>query len=446
MLKREQLHDYQNKMIDRLTTQPVNYLALQMGLGKSVTTLTAISDTLKVKNHFKTLVIAPKRVALTTWHNEIKDWEHLNHLTYSIIAGKTLPKRKEALDKDVDIYIINRENIPWLVDYLGAKWPFKWVVVDEASSFKSHSSKRFKKLRTVRGLIKRVTLLSGTPSPQGLTDLWSQIFLLDKGQRLGKTVTAFRNRWFKQDYMGYSYIAHDFSEKQIHAAISDVMVSMKAADYLELPKLNEITMKVPLPPKVQKQYNELSENLILEIGETEITAPEAAVLAGKMLQMANGAIYDEERNVIHLHDCKIEALKEIVEDNPDEQFLVAYNFKHDLARLKQAFPYAEMIEDDSTVKRWSNSEIKMLLAHPASCGHGLNLQKNPKGNTAIWFGLNWSLELRQQMDARLYRQGKTRPVTIIDLVAENTIDERVLQALKDKCTTQNALMRAIKHK
>ena len=445
MLKREQLHDYQNKMITRLTTQPINYLALQMGLGKSVTTLTAIADTLKTKKPFKTLVVAPKRVALTTWHNEINDWEHLNHLTYSILAGKTLQGRKDAIKKEANIYIINRENIPWLVDYLGAGWDFKWLVVDEASSFKSHSSKRFKKLRSVRGLIKRVTLLSGTPSPQGLTDLWSQIFLLDKGERLGKTITAFRNRWFQQDYMGYNYVAHPFAEKQIHALISDVMVSMKADDYLELPKLNEITIPIPLPPKVLKQYKELADNLMLEIGDTEITVTEAATLAGKMLQMANGAMYDEERNVIHLHDCKIEALREIVEDNPDEQFLVAYNFKHDISRLKEAFPYAEMIEDDNTVKRWNNSEIKILLAHPASCGHGLNLQKNPKGNTAIWFGLNWSLELRQQMDARLYRQGKDRPVTIIDLVAEGTIDERVQQALKDKCTTQNALMRAVKH-
>ena len=446
MLKREQLHEYQTRMINRLASQPINYLAIQMGMGKSVTTLTAISDALKIKKPFKTLVVAPKRVALSTWHTEIETWEHLNHLTYSIVAGKTLPNRKKALAADADIYIINRENIPWIVDFYGSDFPFKWLVIDEASSFKSHSSKRFKKLRTVRNLVSNVTLLSGTPSPQGLHDLWSQIFLLDNGKRLGKTVTAFRNRWFKTDYMGYSYEPQPFAQSQIEHAVSDVMVSMKSVDYLELPKLNNITVKVELDAKTLKYYKELRDTMMIDFtdSDSEITATEAAVVAGKMLQMANGAIYDDDRNVIHLHDAKIDALKEIVEDNPGEQFLVAYNFKHDLSRLKKAFPFAKTIEDNSTIKDWNNSKIKMLLAHPMSCGHGLNLQKNPKGNTAIWFGLNWSLELRQQMDARLYRQGKTKPVTIIDIVADGTIDERVQQALKDKCSVQDALMYAIK--
>ena len=443
MLKRKQLHDYQVRMVEQLNKQPINYLALQMGLGKSVTTLTAIADAKATKRPFKTLIVAPKRVALTTWHSEIHNWEHLKHLTYSHIVGKSPKGRIDAINKDADIYLINRENIPWLVDHLGKDWNFKWVVIDEASSFKSHSSKRFKKLKQVRPLIKRMTLLSGTPSPQGVHDLWSQVYLLDMGERLGKTVTAFRNRWFKQDYMGYNYVPMPHADEEIRGRISDVMFSMKSEDYLELPKLNTVTLKVPLDNKVIKQYKELEKTLCMEFETSEIGVTEAAVLANKLLQMANGAIYDDERTAHLIHDAKIDALKEIVEDNPNECILVAYNFKHDLQRLQKAFPKAETIQE-GTIERWNNGEIKMLLAHPASAGHGLNLQKNPNGNTAVWFGLNWSLELREQFDARLYRQGKDRPVTIIDLVAEGTIDERVQQALLNKCSVQQALMQALK--
>lgn len=408
-------------------------------MGKTVTTLSAIADTVYLFETHKVLIVAPKRVALSSWHNELENWDHLSHLTYSIAAGKPPAQREKAVSTNADITIINRENIPWLVEYFKEKWPYTWLVIDEASSFKNHAAKRFKSLKKVRHLMKNVTLLSGTPSPQGVQDLWAQIYLLDQGERLGRNITAFRNRWFKQDYMGYSYEPLPHANDEIKEKVSDLMVSMKAEDYLELPKLNIVDIPVILDAKIKKQYDQFAEEMVLD----EFVVTEAAALAQKLCQMANGAFYHDD-DVIHMHDSKIEALKEIFEDNPNEQFLIAYSFKHDLTRIKEAFPKAETIKDDSTIERWNKGEIDILLAHPASCGHGLNLQKNKRGNTAIWFGQTWSLELRQQFDARLMRQGKDRSVTIINLIAKDTIDERIQQAIKDKCGAQAALMRAIK--
>lgn len=441
MLKREQLHNYQTSMVDRLVNQPKNYLALSMGMGKSVTTLTAIQDLLDQFTIVKTLIIAPLRVATTVWHTEIQNWEHLN-LTFSIVTG-TEKNRLSALMKSADIYIINRENVKWIVDYYGKKWPFDNIVIDEASSFKTNKSQRWKALRKTLPYVDRMTLLSGTPSPQGLLDLWAQIYLLDTGERLGRTMTAYKNKYFESDYMGFKYTAKTGSDEKIHNIIDDIMVSMSSADYLELPKLINITVEVQIPNL--KKYKELEKEMIAEIKGEEISSFNAAALAQKLTQYAQGAIYtDDQGSWIEIHDSKIKALKEIVEDNPDEHILVAYNYKTDLIRLKKAFPDAKVVNDEN-ISLWNKGEINMLLAHPSSCAYGINLQKNPKGNTCVWFGLTWSLELRQQFDARLYRQGKTRPVTIINLVASDTIDSRIQKAIESKCSVQDALMFAIKY-
>lgn len=445
MLNRNDLHDYQNRAIDTIIAQPKCALWLDMGLGKTVSTLTAATDLLDSLTVNKILIVAPLRVANNTWHNELANWEHLKGLTYSICTG-TEKKRISALHRDVDLYIINRENIKWLVEYYGKKWPFDMIVIDESSSFKSAASQRFKALRKVLPYVDRVVELTGTPTSNGLMDLWAQMYLLDFGERLGRNMTAYKGRFFESDYMGYKYTPRKGSDKIIYGLIDDLCITMLAEDYLELPKRIDLRVPVQLPPKLEKEYDTLEKEFIATINDEEIEALNAATLAGKLLQFCNGAVYtDEHKNWTELHDLKIKALQDIVEDNPDENILVAYNYKTDLIRLQKAFPDAVVLDKaGECIATWNDGKIKMLLAHPASAGHGLNLQHG--GSMIVWFGLNWSLELVQQFNARLYRQGQTKPVRIVSIVADGCIDDTVQQAIAGKAKTQSDLLNALKVK
>lgn len=444
MLSRDDLHDYQTRAVDFVIERKRCMLALEMGLGKTTSTLTAISDLLDSFAVSKVLVIAPLRVANSVWKPETKQWAHLSHLRVSVATGPQ-KARMAALMTDADIYVINRENIPWLVETLGKKWPFDMVVIDESSSFKSASSKRFKALRKMLPFISHMVLLTGTPSPNGLLDMWAQMYLVDFGERLGRTMTAYKQRFFDPDFMGYKWSPKDGSADKIHALLQDRVIHMSAEDYLSLPDRIDLSQKVALSPAVSKAYSEFERTMFAELPDgEEIEAMSAAVLANKLLQYANGALYTNDSGAwAETHAAKLDALADIVEDNEGETILVAYNYQSDLARLKERFPQAVALDkEQSTIDRWNRGEIPMLLAHPASAGHGLNLQKG--GALCVWFGLNWSLELYQQFNARLHRQGQTRPVRIVHLVAENTIDERVLSVLRDKNATQRALLDSLK--
>lgn len=445
------LHSYQKYAVDFIQNHPAAGLLLDMGLGKTVSTLTAINrlmyEELEVN---KVLVIAPKRVAEDTWVKEAAKWEHLKHLRISRVLG-TERQRKEALKAKADIYVINRENVCWLTAYYGGALPFDMLVIDELSSFKSPKAQRFKALRLVRPQISRVVGLTGTPAPNGLADLWSQIYLLDQGARLGKTVTSYRTKYFRpgrsNGQVVFDYKPLEGSEESIYNRISDICVSMKAEDYLELPPRIDITTEVTLPAAAQSQYEEFEKTEILKLAEEEgnnISAVNAAALSNKLLQFSNGAIYDGERQVHEIHDAKLEALEEIAEAANGEPVLVFYSFRHDIARIKRklaAFKPQELT-DSEDIEKWNRGEIKVLLAHPASAGHGLNLQKG--GNNVVWFGLTWSLELYQQANARLHRQGQTKPVKVYHLLSRGTMDEDVIKALSGKADKQEALMQAVK--
>lgn len=442
-LTRDLLHGYQNRGVEFIKNTPKSALFLDMGLGKTLTTLTAISDLSDSMDINKVLVIAPLRVANTTWHKELKSWEHTKHLTYSICTGSE-KNRIQGLFKNADVYIINRENVKWLVDYYGKKWPFDMVVIDESSSFKSHSSQRWKALRKVLPYTDRMVQLTGTPAPNGLMDIYAQIYLLDTGERLGRNMTAYKSRFFESDFMGYKYSPREGSEEKIYSLIEDIVLTMRAEDYLELPDRIDLVRSVSLDNKLKSQYDVLEKEFIAEIENTEIAVFNAAALANKLLQFSNGAVYiDDDKNWQELHNSKIEALKDLVEDNPSENILVAYNYKTDLERLQKAFPKAVVLDKaGEAVDKWNNGEIKILLAHPASAGHGLNLQHG--GSMIVWFGLNWSLELYQQFNGRLHRQGQTKPVRIIHLVAEGCIDEKVMKAIESKAKTQDELLDYLK--
>lgn len=444
MLSRSDLHDYQNRAVDFIIREKRSFLALGMGLGKTATSLTAISDLLDSCAVNKVLIVAPLRVANSVWAQECANWSHLQHSTVSVCTGPE-KKRIAALHKTADVYTINRENVPWLVEHYGKKWPFDCVVIDESSSFKSPSAQRFKSLKRVMPLTEYVWLLSGTPTSNGLMDLWSQMYLVDFGERLGRTVTSYRQRFFEQDFMGYNYKLRDGAADKIHALISDKMISMSASDYLQVPERIDITTAVPLPPKVKAAYAEFEKSLLAELPDgQEIEAISAAALANKLLQWSNGAVYtDESGDWSELHSVKLDALADLVEENAGENLLVAYNYKSDLARLQVRFPQAVVLDNSQqTIDDWNAGKVPMLLAHPASAGHGLNLQKG--GSIIVWFGLNWSLELYQQFNGRLHRQGQTKPVRVVHLVAESCIDERVMLAIKSKGLTQDALLSAIK--
>lgn len=444
MYNRSDLHSYQNSAVGFINQRQKCGLFLDMGLGKTATTLTVISDFLEDFRIQKVLVIAPLRVANTVWKQEAQKWSHLTHLKISICTGSE-GQRLLGLKSDADIYVINRENIPWLVQKL--KWKWDMVVVDESSSFKSAKSKRFRALKSVSKYIKSMVLLTGTPSPNGLMDLWSQIFLIDNGERLGRTISNYRSRFFKQSgYMGYDYKPLPDSDEKIKSLIKDICITMKAEDYLELPNRIDINEYIEMPNDVMQAYEEFEKEFILTINkDVDIEAPSAATLVNKLLQMCNGAIYDEDGKFHELHDCKLQTMKEIIEDNPNENFLVAYNYKSDLIRLKKAFPKAVILsKPGSELDDWNKGNVRILLAHPASAGHGLNAQKG--GSCVIWFGLNWSLELYQQFNARIHRQGQTKPVRIIHIVAKDGIDEQVLKALNSKAKTQEELLQYLKFK
>lgn len=392
-------------------------------------------------------MVAPLRVAEDTWTKESAKWDHLRGLRVVRVLGSQA-QRIRALETDADIYCINRENIPWLVKYYGTEWPFDGVVLDELSSFKSPSSKRFKAMRKVRPLIKHIVGLTGTPSPNGLIDLWAQIYLLDQGKRLGRTLTEYRNRYFnpgrRNGYVVYDWVPKDGAEDEIYRRISDICISMKACDYLKLPERVDVVRTVKLDDEAQTAYTEMEKEAVLELGPNEIVdAGTAAVVSGKLLQIANGAVYDENGKTHIIHESKLDTLEDVIEAVTGRPVLVFYAYQHDLERIMQRFPQARKLEGSAEIDAWNRGEIPILLAHPAGAGHGLNLQAG--GNHIVWFGLTWSLELYQQANARIYRQGvKGERVTITHLVTEGTIDEDVMRVLDGKATRQDALLEAVK--
>lgn len=438
-------HEYQTYATNFILEHPVAAVLLEMGLGKSVITLTAIYELML--NRFeiqKTLVIAPLRVARDTWSAEIDKWEHLKGLTYSVVIG-TEAERLSALKRPAHLYIINRENVDWLITKSGIPFDYDMVVIDELSSFKSYAAKRFKSLLKVRPRVKRMVGLTGTPSGNGLMDLWAEFRVLDMGQRLGRYITHFRNNFFVPDkrnqQMIFSYKPKPGAENAIYKLISDITISMKSADFLKMPEcvINEVP--VVLSEKEWSVYHDLREDMVVDLKDEEIDAVNAAALSGKLLQMANGAVYNEEKEIIHIHDRKLDALEDLIEGANCKPVLVAYWFNHDLQRIKKRFSVRE-IKTSRDIKDWNNGEIPVAVIHPASAGHGLNIQFG--GSTIIWFGLTWSLELYQQTNARLWRQGQNNTVVIHHIIAKDTIDEDVMAALSKKGKIQSALIDSVK--
>ena len=439
-------HAYQRYCINRLLTDEALGLFLDLGLGKTVITLTAIND-LKY-NRFavsKVLVVAPKKVAEATWTLEAAKWEHLKLLRIVPVLGSQ-QKRIRALNTPADVYVINRENVPWLVEYYRNAWPFDMVVLDELSSFKNHQAQRFKALTWVRRHIKRIVGLTGTPAPNGLMDLWAQIYLLDQGQRLEKYITHYREKYFVQNYVGFGYTPKPGAEQVIHEKIADICISMKAEDYLELPDCVTNVIPVVLDERAKKLYRELERKMLIELEDAEISVTSAAALTNKLLQLCNGALYDEERQVHEIHDAKIEAFLELLEQLNGKPALVFYTFQHDLARIKKVLAKTNLrvreLRSPQDQADWNAGKIDVLLAHPASTAYGLNLQDG--GNHVVWFGLTWSLELYQQANGRLHRQGQRQKVIIHHLVVQGGVDEDVMAALEAKATTQDRLLEALK--
>ena len=443
-------YPYQQYCIDSIIYNRAVGLFLDMGLGKTVITLSAIHDLRYNRWEVaKPLIIAPKKVAEATWTAEARKWEHLQKMRIVRVLGTT-QQRLRALATPADAYVINRENVQWLVEHFKNSWPFDMVILDESSSFKNPSSKRFKAMKLVRSRIKRIVELTGTPSSNGLEDLWAQIYLLDEGARLGKTMGAYRDRYFipgkRNRTTIFSYTPKDGSFDMIKQAISDICISMKAEDYLTLPDVIFNDIPVALDAAAAKAYSQLENDLLLQVDENMITAQSAGVLTGKLLQLCNGAIYDEDRNAVKIHDCKVDAFLELVEQLNGQHALVFYNFQHDRDRLLEALSkYSLRVRVYSQAKDevdWNNGEIDILLAHPASCGYGLNLQQG--GYNAVWFGLTWSLEQYEQANKRLHRQGQEHPVVIHHLVVQSGMDAAVLEALTGKADMQNALMDALR--
>ena len=438
-------HDYQRYVTEYIEAHPVCAVLLDMGLGKTSITLTALLDLLfdSFIAH-RVLVIAPLRVARDTWPAEIEKWDHLKLLTYSVAVG-TEKERKAALQRPADIYIINRENVQWLIEQSGIPFDFDTVIIDELSSFKNHQSKRFKALMKVRPRVKRIIGLTGTPSANGLMDLWAEFKVLDMGERLGRFIGMYRNNYFTPDKRNgqiiYSYKLLPGAEDAIYRRISDITISMKASDHLKMPQLVMNTVSVDLSDDEREHYEELKATLVLQLPEAEITAANAASLSGKLLQMANGAIYGDDGHPIHIHDRKLDALEDLLEGANGKSVLVAYWFKHDLERIKSRFNVRE-IKTSSDIRDWNDGNIPVAVIHPASAGHGLNLQSG--GSTLIWFGLTWSLELYQQTNARLWRQGQSETVVIHHIITEGTVDNRVLKVLQSKEKTQDSLINAVK--
>lgn len=438
-------HNYQIYSTNFILNNPISAIFLECGLGKSVISLTAINDLmLDYFDVSRTLVIAPLRVANSTWPDEIKKWDHLKHLNFSVVIGSE-KERLDALRKPAHIYLINRENVDWIITKSGVPWKFDMVVIDELSSFKSYQAKRFKSLLKVRPKIKRIVGLTGTPSSNGLMDLWAEFRLLDMGERLGRYITYYRQNFFIPDkrnqQMIFSYKPKDGAEKKIYSLISDITISMKSKDFLKMPEcvMNEVI--VTLSDKEQKLYDSLKHDMVLSLEENEIDAINAATLSNKLLQMSNGAVYNDDKESLHIHDRKLDALEDLIEGANGKPVLVTYWFKHDLERIKDRFDVRE-IKSAKDISDWNKGKIPMALIHPASAGHGLNLQAG--GSTLIWFGLTWSLELYQQTNARLYRQGQDSTVVIHHILTKGTIDEDVMKALKAKERIQDALIESVK--
>ena len=438
-------HEYQEYATKFIEENEESAVFLECGLGKSVITLTAIKNLMALGEVSRVLVVAPLRVGKTTWPEEIGKWDHLGGLTYAVAIG-SVAERLNALKTQADITIINRENVEWLIDKSGMPFDYDMLVIDELSSFKSFKAKRFKALLKVRPQITRVVGLTGTPSSNGLMDLWAEFRLLDLGERLGRYITRYRLAYFTPDKRNaqvvFSYKPLPGAEERIYDKIDDITISMRASDYLKLPSLVMNTVVVEMGDKEKEIYDNLCDDMVVSLGDNEIDAVNAASLSNKLLQMANGAVYGEEQSVHHIHDEKLNALEDLIESANGKPVLVAYWFKHDLARIKAKFPFVREIKTDADIRAWNRGEIEVGVIHPASAGHGLNLQTG--GSTLIWFGLTWSLELYQQTNARLYRQGQKNTVVIHHIVTKGTIDERVLKALEKKEKTQNSLIDAVK--
>ena len=444
-------HDYQKYATEFIESHPIAAVILQMGLGKTVCTLTAIEhliyDTFEVS---KVLIVAPLRVAKVTWSDEINKWDHLSHLTYSVAVGSE-KERLSALKKKADLYMINRENLQWLIEKSGLPFDYDMVVLDELSSFKSWQSKRFRAFMKVRPKVQRVVGLTGTPSSNGLMDLFAEFKCLDMGERLGRFITQYRNSFFIPDRMNgqvvYSYKLRPFAEEEIYRRIGDITISMKALDHLKMPELIENRYPVYMDDGEKQQYESMKKNLILPYLENEaITAANAAALSGKLCQMANGAVYSDEGSVAHIHDRKLDALEDIIEA-AQGPILLCYWFKHDLERITKKLDELKVeyarISSDGSIRMWNEGKFQVGLIHPASAGHGLNLQAG--GNHIVWFGLTWSLELLEQTNARLWRQGQRAETVVVQyLVTAGTIDERILDAISKKEKDQNALIDAVK--
>lgn len=438
-------HNYQNYAKDFILANKVSALFLDCGLGKTITTLTAINELMYDSFEIsKVLIIAPLRVAQSTWKDEIEKWDHLNLLRYSIVVGDE-KERLKALKQNSDIYIINRENVDWLVTKSGIDFNFDMLVIDELSSFKSHTSKRFKSLLKIRPYFERVVGLTGTPSSNGLMDLWAEFRVLDLGERLGRYITHYRNEYFLPDKRNgaviFSYKPQPNAEERIYRRLADMTISMKSTEYLKMPELILNELEINLDEEDQMKYKKFKKEMVMTIQEKEIDAINAASLSNKLIQLANGSIYDEDKKFYEVHNKKLDKLEEIIESANGKPVLVAYWFKADKERIEKRFKVREIKTADD-IKQWNMGMINLALIHPASAGHGLNLQSG--GSTLVWFSLTWSLELYQQTNARLYRQGQKDTVVIHHLITKNTIDEDIMKSLKRKDKTQEALMRAVK--
>lgn len=437
-------HNYQQFATDFILEHPISCLMLDMGLGKTVITLTALwqlaLDSFDVS---RILVIAPKRVAEDTWPKELSKWEHLSGLDATLVMG-TQAEREAALRQQTFLYIINRENVSWLV--ANHPWDFDMVVIDELSSFKSNQAQRFKAMKRVRPLVSRIVGLTGTPAPNSLLDLWPEMYLMDMGRRLGRFIGGFRDRFFTPDKRNreiiYSYKPREGAEEAIYGLISDICISMKAVDYLDMPELIMNRVEVSMDSREQKIYDDFQRDMVVSLQGEELDAVNAAALSGKLTQMANGAVYGENRKVLHIHDRKLDALEDLMEAANGKPLLVAYWYEHDLQRIKARFKSARCIDTIQDIDDWNAGKIPLALIHPASAGHGLNLQEG--GCTIVWFGLTWSLELYQQLNARLWRQGQKHTVVIHHIVTKGTHDEDVLRALDNKDTRQSALIDAVR--
>ena len=440
-------HDYQQYAIDYILEHPITAAILDMGLGKTAITLTAIEELIHDRFEVRSaLVVAPLRVARDTWPSEIEKWDHLKDLTFTVAVGNE-KQRLTALKKSADIHIINRENVPWLIEKSGIPFDYDMIVIDELSSFKNHQAKRFRALMKVRPTITRIVGLTGTPSSNGLMDLWAEYRILDFGERLGRYISRYRHQYFRPDkYNGpvvYSYKPLPGAEEQIYNKISDITISMKSTDYLKMPEriMNEVRVK--LDEKEQKLYDTMRKELTISLRDKEIDAGNAAALSGKLIQMADGAVYDNDGGVVKIHDRKLDALEDLIEGANGKPVLVSYWYRHDLDRIKERFPSARELKSHEDFTEWNKGQIPIALIHPASAGHGLNLQSG--GSTIVWFTLTWSLELYEQMNARLWRQGqKSETVVIHHIITEGTIDENIMKALRTKDKTQSALINAVK--